>query len=379
MNREPLVSVILPVFNGELFIEDTLGSVLGQTYRKLEVLAVDDGSTDATPAILSKWAAADSRIKVYQRTNAGVAAARNFAIKAAAGEFIAPIDADDIWFPEKIELQVKRFLQSPPEVGVVYVWGTRIDEKGRIFMEDFSREVEGRVLEPMILLFFVGNASVPLIRRECFQTVDGYREDLRAADAQGCEDWDLSLRLAEKFEYRVVPQYLVGYRQTNASMSHNAEAMARSYEIMMRDLRSRHPEISAKLWRHSRAPFYVYLHRKSHSNGNYARAIGWWLLAFAADPAMIINPPRLFAFARSVVLGILSLILPSVFRNRARWLQVREKIQRRAAPTVTLAALEAKRRQSLNMYDRLRRRRWNRAVKRSGAFEQQPAAVEHQI
>ncbi len=373
----PLVSVLLPVFNGEAYISETLRSVLAQTYPNLEILAVDDGSTDATPAILSRFASADSRVKLWPQSNRGVAAARNLAISVARGEFIAPIDADDLWFPEKITSQVNRFLQSPPEVGLVYVWGVRIDERGRILMEDFSREVEGHVLEPLILTFFLGNASVPLIRRECFDQVGGYNENFRVADAQGCEDWDLSLRIAEKFEFRVVPRYLVGYRQTSTSISYNARAMARSYEMTMRELRARHPEISAQLWRYSRAPYYAYLHGKSHRTGDYVLALEWWLRAFAADPAMIISLPRVLGFARSLVLGLSSILFPRFFKDRKRWLQTREKILPRPPPDLTLAAVEAKRMEALRMYDRVRQRRWRRAVARSGASERAMSQIAH--
>ena len=357
MSADPLVTVVLPIFNGERFIEETLRSVLGQTYTNLEVVAMDDGSTDATPAILAKWAAADSRVQLHQQQNRGVAAARNFGISIAHGEF-----------PEKIVAQVVRFEESPPEVGLVYVWGVQINAEGAIIRQDFSREVEGTVLEPLILTFFLGNASVSLIRRECFDRAGGYDERLRAAHAEGCEDWELALRIAEHFEYRVVPRYLVRYRQTS-SMSFNAPAMARSYEITMRDLRSRHPEIRRKLRRHSRAPNYAYLHRKSHVAGDYGRAIRWWLRAFAADPTIVIHSSRLTAFVRSVVLEIASVIYPRLFKNRALWQQIRERILPRAELDLSLEAFELKRLQPLRLHDRLRQRRWRAAVQRSGASD----------
>src|SRR5262249_4837851 len=111
MPDRPLVSVIIPAFNAECFIRHTLRSVLAQSYRRIEVLTVDDGSCDSTPDIIEGFAAKDPRVKLLRQRNRGVAAARNLAIARSEGKFVAPVDADDIWFPLKIEKQLQRFEQ----------------------------------------------------------------------------------------------------------------------------------------------------------------------------------------------------------------------------------------------------------------------------
>ena len=102
----PLVSVIIPACNAEIFLEKTLDSVLAQTYKNIEVLVVDDGSQDRTAEIVEGVAQRDHRVILLRQSNAGVAAARNLAIQKSSGKYIAPIDADDIWFPQNLEKQV---------------------------------------------------------------------------------------------------------------------------------------------------------------------------------------------------------------------------------------------------------------------------------
>lgn len=108
----PLVSVIIPAYNAESFIEETLKSVLAQTYPAIEVLVIDDGSQDRTPEIVAGMAERDPRVVLVKQSNAGVAAARNLGIDQSKGEFIAPIDADDIWYPENLEKQVQCMLDG---------------------------------------------------------------------------------------------------------------------------------------------------------------------------------------------------------------------------------------------------------------------------
>ena len=101
-----LVSVIIPAFNAAEHIRQTLNSVLAQTYQAIEVIVVDDGSADATGAIVEEFVKKDARFQLVRQSNAGVGAARNTAIRKARGKYIAPLDADDFWFPEKLEKQV---------------------------------------------------------------------------------------------------------------------------------------------------------------------------------------------------------------------------------------------------------------------------------
>ena len=127
---KPLVSVIIPAFNAAEYIRQTLNSVLAQTYQAMEVIVVDDGSSDATGAIVEEFVKKDARVQLVRQSNAGVGAARNTAIRMARGEYIAPLDADDIWFPEKLEKQVACMEQCGEETGLVYCWSTLVDKHG---------------------------------------------------------------------------------------------------------------------------------------------------------------------------------------------------------------------------------------------------------
>ena len=125
-----LVSVIIPAFNAAEYIRQTLNSVLAQTYQSLEVIVVDDGSEDGTGCHCRGIREKDARVQLVRQCNAGVGAARNTAIRMARGEYIAPLDADDIWFPEKLEKQVARMEQNGEETGLVYCWSIRVDKDG---------------------------------------------------------------------------------------------------------------------------------------------------------------------------------------------------------------------------------------------------------
>ena len=224
-----LVSVIIPVFNGERHLAKTLQSVLRQTYDQIEVVIVDDGSTDRSCAVAEAAAQADKRIRLLTNPGKGVAAARNHGIANAAGPLIAPLDADDLWHPAKVARQVERMTHCTPETGVVYCCSVEIDELDRVIDVGPIEEMpEGKTLPKLVERNFLGNASTPLIRRSFLDAFDGYDPGMRDAQAQGTEDWKLYLRLAEICEFAVVPELLVGYRKSESSMSADVSGMARS-------------------------------------------------------------------------------------------------------------------------------------------------------
>ncbi|ARV61765.1 family 2 glycosyl transferase [Nostocales cyanobacterium HT-58-2] len=285
----PLVSVIIPAYNAEAFIGRTLKSVLSQTYKNIEVLIVDDGSQDRTVEIVESFTQKDSRVILLKQPNSGVAAARNLAIEKSRGEYISPIDADDIWYPTKLEKQVQCMLESDLSVGLVYAWSAFIDEEDTIIGEYASfyylniPSIEGYVYPAMLFVNLIGNASVPLIRRECFDKVGLYNCNLRKQNAQGCEDWDIYLRIAEVYQFRVVQEFLIGYRQVIGSMSRSYHAMARSYDLVMADSKKRHPEIPNYIYDWSASSFYIYVVTRSRECGDYWSTLFWLYKAIKLD------------------------------------------------------------------------------------------------
>jgi glycosyltransferase involved in cell wall biosynthesis len=297
----PLVSVIIPAYNAKEFICDTLDSVMRQTYPRIEIIVVDDGSQDETAEIVQSYCDRVPFISLIRQANAGVAAARNRAIEAARGEYVAPIDADDVWVPQKLEKQVECLVRSPKSVGMVYSWSIDIDETNAITGGFCASTVDGNAYVPMIYTNFLGNASSPLIRRECFEQVGDYNTQLRSLNAQGCEDWDLYLRIAEQYQVRVVPELLVCYRQSASSMSTNPETMRRSFEVMMQDVQQRHPEIPLKLFDWATSHYYCGLAERSLSRGDSDQALAYLLKAVQLDYLPLLYPGRYRLFLLSLL------------------------------------------------------------------------------
>jgi glycosyltransferase involved in cell wall biosynthesis len=293
--ERPLVSVIIPAYNAEAFIQKTIESVLQQTYTNLEVIVVDDGSSDRTAEIVQELAQTDSRLQLIQQFNSGVAAARNLAIEKSQGEFIAPIDADDIWYPTNIEKQVQCMLRSPQSVGVVYSWSADIDEEDNLTGEFRASLIEGNVYLALICHNFLGNSSSSLIRRSALGKVGDYSPKFLEREAQGCEDWDLYLRLAEAYEYRVVPELLVGYRKISSSMSCSYRTMAKSHTLMLQSVRLKHPKIPMLLYQISSSSFYLHLARQSKQNHDYESSLFWLKQTIAVDSFTPLLRPGFYA------------------------------------------------------------------------------------
>lgn len=304
----PLVSVIIPAYNAERFIAATLSSVLGQTYDRFEVIVVDDGSRDATAAIVRRYMAEDARIRFYQQNNAGVAAARNAAIAYSRGEFIAPIDADDIWYPQNLAKQIACFLRSDERVGLVYSRSLDIDEAGLPTGSFRAADVAGEVFLNLVCHNFIGNASATMFRRSCLDKVGLYNTQMREQNAGGCEDWDLYLRIAERYHFAAVPEFLVGYRRCQGTMSRNYEMMARSQELMLSALAQRHPEISRGAYQCSQSSFYMYFAHLSHRDNNPRQTLSWLQRAYQMDKISVL-----------VRFGFYQLGLVNGWRSRFGW------------------------------------------------------------
>ena len=226
-NQSPLVSVVIPAFNAAATLAETIASVLNQTFPNIEVIVVDDGSTDETARIAAEFSERDARVCLLQKTNEGVASARNYGIEVAKGEFIAPIDADDLWHPTRVEKHLSKIISSP-DVALVYSPFRLIDKENRLISSSPRFTIRGHVILRNMAINFVGNGSGILIRRSVIQEFGGYSVSLRNMELEGCEDFLLQLHVASRYRFEVVPEYLIGYRQGPATMSANQARMDQS-------------------------------------------------------------------------------------------------------------------------------------------------------
>ena len=222
----PKASVVIPAYNSLKYLPATMESVLRQTFNDFEVILVNDGSSDDTEHWVSQIT--DPRVKLITQENQGLSGARNTGIAHASGEYIAFLDADDLWEPTKLEKQVL-CLEENSEIGLVYTWVALIDENGNSTGRVFKNYAENDVWHKLIEHNIVESGSVAMVRRQCFDTCGVFDRNLRSF----VEDWDMWLRIASRYPFKVMKEPLVYYRQHSTSASKNWEAMARSFEIVI--------------------------------------------------------------------------------------------------------------------------------------------------
>jgi glycosyltransferase involved in cell wall biosynthesis len=283
----PLVSAVVPAYNAQKYIGATLQSLVFQSYSNLEIIVADDGSSDQTVQIVKKWMAKDQRIKLVRQSNLGVGAARNLAIQASRGSFIAPVDADDICYPDKIAKLLDCLQKTGDQVGLAYSWSAIIDHDGNLTGAAMKPEFEGDVFEDLLFSNFLGNASVCLIRKQCFDKVGLYKANFFAQQAQGCEDYDLSLRIAEHFEFKVIKECLTGYRKTDAAMSTDHRLMERSQNLVFKDQKIKNPWIPDIIFDWSMAYYCLWLSRAAVRKKNFYHAIRYLCKAALCDPMLL--------------------------------------------------------------------------------------------
>ncbi|NJL55544.1 glycosyltransferase [bacterium] len=301
----PKVSIIIPVFNGEKTIAETIESVLCQTLQEFEVVAIDDGSQDRTVAILNQYS--DPRIEVFSFSNAGLAASRNRGIDRATGEYLTFLDADDLWTPDKVEAQYQA-LQNHPEAAVAYSWTDFIDEHGKALHPGSHVSVSGDVYAALLVHNFIESGSNIMVRRAAFQTVGTYDETLKAA-----EDWDMSLRLAARYSFVAVPAPQVLYRQPTRSMSANITRQEKACLQVLEKAFATVPNIHRNLKSKSLANLYQYLTFKAMTGNpqdwQSAIALRCFARAIVAEPEILWKRSRLTAIMTAKI--FMGLLLPA--------------------------------------------------------------------
>ncbi len=236
---------------------------------------------------------ADDRIRIVRQQNGGVASARNHGIGLAKGDFVALVDADDLWHPEKIEHQVAAILEDE-DVALVVTKYCVVDE------QSFVVSMRGGVA-PSTYQFadlcrrnFIGNGSSALMRRNAVVALKGYDSSLRERGGQGCEDLKLYLELAEHHRIAMVPLPLTGYRQSAANMSSDGQQMLKSFDLMVGDFCRRRPELAGPFKEHR-----IFLVRWLIARAVAARR---WEVAGTLGIEMLVGPTPLLA--QSIGMGM---------------------------------------------------------------------------
>ena len=283
----PQISVIIPAYNAERTIIETVESVRQQTFADFEIIVINDGSQDKTVELLQNIR--DNRLQIFSYENGGLCTARNRGINHATGEFIAFLDADDLWTADKLELQLKA-LQQNPEAGVAYSWTSfmDVDEQGLTvsFLPSPQYSFTGNVYQNLLISDFVHSGSNTLIRRKAIDTVGEFD-----SVCTGCADWDYWTRLSVRWQFVVVPKYQILYRRTHGSMSSKVEVMKKEALIAIeKAYRAAPPELQY-LKTYTMTSFHsycasLYLQHRSDKNGlSQARQHLW--------SAILLNPKLL--------------------------------------------------------------------------------------
>ena len=223
----PTVDVIIPAYNAAKYLPVAIESVVAQTFEDWRILLVDDGSTDNTAEVVAPFIERlGSKLNYIRQPNGGLPAARNAAIRNSSAEFLALLDADDIWLPDRLTESLKCF-EGRPQVGLAYGFNSRIDAEGTIIdtFSQRSRFAEGYIAPYIYMRRVQLPCPTVTFRRKCVDEVGMFDETLRAT-----EDRDLWLRIAFRYEVALVPKVIALYRTSPNAMTTDPERMLKAQQ-----------------------------------------------------------------------------------------------------------------------------------------------------
>jgi len=275
----PRVSVVIPLFNAERFIRETLDSVFCQTYRDFEVIVVDDGSTDRSPTMVQTYG---RDIRYVRQENLDVAAARNTGIRVSQGEFIAFLDQDDVWAPQKLERQVSVF-EEMPDSHVVFCdmvrWYGGENTRHEKWRHRYNRRAVRGDMAKALLLRCSFQPSTVMVARACFEKGGYFDESLRVSS-----DWDMWLRLAcLNYRFRYIEEVLCFYRDHGGNTFRSSEKMEKDRFRVLKKATERMP-LSSSLKKKAYAKAHSESGLQFYHEGSYGRAYRHFREAFALDP-----------------------------------------------------------------------------------------------
>lgn len=291
------VSIVIPLYNTEQYVQATLDSALAQTYPNIEILIVDDGSTDRGVKICQSFS--DPRITIIQQKNRGLSGARNTGIRQATGDYIAFLDADDLWLPEKTQKHVSH-LENNPDVGASFSYSRFIDEQSRpLGLYQFSKIKD---ITPLDILCRtpIGNGSAAVFRKEVFEDIrfsaeleNGLEDcyfDENFRESQDVECW-MRVVLNTPWKMEGIPETLTLYRVNSQGISANVTKKLEAWDRLLKKIHSYAPTEMARWDKPARAYHFRHLARRAVTLKNRAQATKFMYQALSTYWRILIEEP----------------------------------------------------------------------------------------
>ena len=319
------VSVIIPVYNAQQYVGATIESVLSQSYENLEILIIDDGSPDESVKVCQQFK--DPRIKIIRQANRGLPGARNTGIRNASGDYVAFLDADDIWLPEKLEKHVNH-LNDSPTVGISFCYSAFINQHGNSTgLYQKPRKLYDITPSYVLCRNPVGNGSTAVIRREVFEDIkfqdnlhdvlEDYYFDERLrhakADATDIECW-LRISIQTHWRHEGIPEALTLYRVNSGGLSANALTQLEALEKVVEKTRSYAPDIIARCEKVARAYHLRYTVRRLVSLGDGVTAVALFNKVLSNHWRILLEEP-----GKTLLTGIAAYLLWFLYPLRANF------------------------------------------------------------
>jgi len=291
----PTLSVVVPAYNVAAFIRTALGSILDQRFRDLEVIVVDDGSSDETPEIVSHIE--DDRVRLVRQANGGLSHARNVGITLSKGRYIAFLDGDDAWLPGYAELHVSH-LNADRRIGISFNYQAYMNENSVLTGQYLMTTAARPSLRQLMVRDHIGNATV-VVPRECFDQVGGFDERLRA-----CEDLEMWTRILAKtsFQAELIPRVLSAYRERPNSLTMQFEHHIRNVRLAAELIESYAPTFRGAIRRRMLSEAHRILARKALSSNDLRAARRLAIEALKCWPLLPIQDAR-----ATVTMGLIAI------------------------------------------------------------------------